>query len=182
MTLVVGTSQGKPLLSSLIPLLSSRSSLFSISPFLSLCLSVCHVESFKFFLVFVRRDFVSFVLLFNDRLAKRLWNASAEQRLQGLTRVRPRPQYYPEHSRIDHVMLAYLVSQVWKKRAMDARVSVNLKTCYGGCISTLSRQRTLSKKKVVWTKLTVHNHWHGRRMPTDDNRSESVDYGKNGTY
>ena len=47
MTLVVGTSQGKPLLSSLIPPLSSRFSLsvLYLSFSLSLCLSVCHVES-----------------------------------------------------------------------------------------------------------------------------------------
>ena len=44
---MVGTSQGKPLLSSLIPPLSSRFSLsvLYLSFSLSLCLSVCHVES-----------------------------------------------------------------------------------------------------------------------------------------
>ena len=44
--------------------------------------------------------------------------------------------------------LGLFVSQVRKKRAIDARVSVNLKTCYSGCMSTVARpsQRTLSKK------------------------------------
>ena len=43
-------------------------------------------------------------------------------------------------------------------------------------------QRTLSKKNSCEQNWNVHHHWHGRRMPTDDNRSESVDYGKTGGY
>ena len=31
-----------------------------------------------------------------------------------------------------------------------------------------------SQKKIVQTNWNVHYHWHGRRMPTDDNRSELV--------
>ena len=40
-------------------------------------------------------------------------------------------EYNPARSRIDHVMFVF-VSQVRKKRATEARVSVNLKTCYSG--------------------------------------------------
>ena len=38
-------------------------------------------------------------------------------------------EYDPARSRIDHVMFVF-VSQVRKKRAIDARVKANLKTCY----------------------------------------------------
>ena len=45
------------------------------------------------------------------------------------------------------------VSQVRKKRAMDARVSVNLKTCYSGCMSTVARaSKRLSQKKIPLNK------------------------------
>ena len=47
-------------------------------------------------------------------------------------------EYNPARSRIDHVMFVF-VSQVRKKRAIEARVSVNLKTCYSGCMSTVAR-------------------------------------------
>ena len=85
-------------------------------------------------------------------------------------------------TRNDQGMLKF-VSQVWKKRAIDARVSVNLKTCYSGCMSTVARpsQGHSQKKNSCEQNWNVHNHWHCRRMPKDDNRSESVDR-KNGGY
>ena len=48
-------------------------------------------------------------------------------------------EYDPARScRSDHVMFVF-VSQVRKKRAIDARVQANLKTCYSGCMSTVAR-------------------------------------------
>ena len=75
---------------------------------------------------------------------KRLWNTSAKQRLQRLLVF----EYDPARSRINHWMFEF-VSQVWKKRAIEARVLVNLKTCYSGCMSTLARPSIGPSQKKI---------------------------------
>ena len=84
-------------------------------------------------------------------------------------------EYNPARSKIDHVMFVF-VSQVRKKRAIEARLSVGE---FKNVLLWLHVNSGKTIKKFVWTKMKCPPyHWHGRRMPTD-NRSESVDYGKN---
>ena len=72
-------------------------------------------------------------------------------------------EYDPARSRIDHVMFVF-VSQVRKKRAIDARVSVNLKNVI---VATCQQRQDhpkdpLNKKNSCEQNGNVHNHWRGR--------------------